>query len=360
LDYSKFYTPPHIASLLVKELTEIQPDTIIDICCGSCNLLHAAGKRWKKAKLFGVDVVKHDTSDVCFTHMDGRKFAIEHSAKYALVLANPPFDCVEKEREFSELYSGIFSKIRTRRLEIEMLLANLFLMQDNGTLLIIMPSTFVEATGRKTIRKLVGENYYVKSIIKLPEDTFGASHINSYALVIKHCTAARQVTNYYSLIYANQEGHRFSSKKIVSQKHIKNGDWMPFMHLSLDADLDMHRGNISSQAFVSSGTPVLHTAKRSRPWMPSVRYIERPFESAVYAECGDIIISRIGKSAGQWCQYNGKRMPISDCLYCLKDPDGSVLERLGNKEYDFPQKGVATRYITMKDFVSWYSSIANP
>lgn len=50
-------------------------------------------------------------------------------------------------------------------------------------------------------------------------------------------------------------------------------------------------------------------------------------------------------------------MPISDCLYRIKDPGGAIANALAGKEYDLAQKGVAARYITMDDFVSWYSSI---
>ena len=53
MDYSKFYTPPEIASLLIEELDVDEPDKIIDICCGSCNLLLAAKARWNKANLYG-------------------------------------------------------------------------------------------------------------------------------------------------------------------------------------------------------------------------------------------------------------------------------------------------------------------
>ena len=44
MDYSKFYTPPIIATALINELCISEPHKVIDICCGSCNLLLAAKK----------------------------------------------------------------------------------------------------------------------------------------------------------------------------------------------------------------------------------------------------------------------------------------------------------------------------
>lgn len=356
MDYSKFYTPPQIASLLIKMLDIEAPSEVIDICCGSCNLLHAAGARWKKANLVGVDIAKNISANAYFTQMDGRKFAIEHTQLYPLVLANPPFDYVEKIREFPQLYQGIFETYRTSRLENEMLLANLLLLESSGTLLIIMPSSFVEAERNRDIRKVIGKNYYIKKIIKLPEDTFGTTKINSYALEIRCNLNGRHYTKLYSAVKNDYE-YCLSVKGTISQKNIREGNWyIGEQHIS-DLSWDIRRGNISSQAFRDFGLPILHTAKHSSNWMPSIRYVESYNDSPVYAGAGDIIVSRIGKSAGQWCQYWGERIPISDCLYCIRDPDGRIAENIMGKKYNLAQKGVATRYVTINDFKIWYKSV---
>lgn len=358
MDYSRFYTPPEIASILVKELDISNPSTIIDICCGSCNLLRAAGNRWKNAELLGVDIAEHMPINVKFTQMDGRKFAVQHADRYPLVVANPPFDYIEKKKEVPELYCGAFSKYSTKRLEIEMLLANLFLLKENGTLLIILPSSFVEASSNSTIRKLIGQNYHVNSFIKLPEDTFGAANINSYALIIRNSTSRHRITRFFSIIRRDQK-FITSEKVTIPQKNIKNGDWHGETQHTLVEELDMRRGNISSQFFTEVGTAILHTAKINTKWYPSLRYINTDPTAPVYAESGDIIVSRVGKSAGQWCQYHGERILISDCLYRIKDTDGIIINTIGGKEYNLAPKGVATRYITKDDFISWYYSIKN-
>lgn len=355
MNYSKFYTPPKIASLLVKVLDIPQPKRIIDICCGSCNLLNAAGTRWKKAKLVGVDIASQTSDNVCFKQMDGRKFAIQNSQLYPLILANPPFDYVETKREYPQLYRGVFETYHTSRLENEMLLANLLLLEENGTLLIIMPSSFVEAECNRSIRRIIGERFHVKNIIKLPEDTFGAAHINSYALEIRRSSG--QHYSKFCTAIRNDKKHSLTSKITIPQKNIREGNWYTEIRYKSNVSWDIRRGNISSQAFSDSGIPVLHTAKRSSNWKPSIRYAKNTIDTSVYAEPGDIIVSRIGKSAGQWCRYSGERMPISDCLFRIKDPDGAIASALAGKEYNLLQKGVAARYITMDDFASWYNSI---
>ena len=357
MDYSRFYTPPHIAQILLENIVNITPKTIIDICCGSCNLLNAARSRWKHTELFGVDIVKHSLPNVRFVQMDGRKFASEQTNKFDLVLANPPFDYVTKKREFPKLYSGVFSDFLTNRLEIEMLIANLQLLNEDGILMIILPNTFVESDKNKNIRTILGHHYHIKSIIKLPDDTFGSSCIRSYALVIRYSKSKHHITKLFSLLHENSS-YYFSEKEIIPQINIRNGYWSPKQLQPMNIKLNLRRGNISSQSFTITGEPVLHTSKNSQDWAPSVRYYRNNDASTlIYAEKGDIIVSRIGRSAGRWHQHSGERIALSDCLYCLKDPDGEIIKNIAGKNYSFPVKGVTTRYITIDDFTRWYFSL---
>ena len=159
MDYSKFYTPPKIAQVLINSLIIPTPQRVIDICCGSCNLLFAAKKRWNNIKTYGVDISNHVTSDVHFKQADGRTFALCHPKHFSFVVANPPFVFIKKKNQFPMLYKNIFEKFKTSRLEVEMLLANLSILKPKGTLLIILPSSFVEAISHKKIRNLIANNY---------------------------------------------------------------------------------------------------------------------------------------------------------------------------------------------------------
>lgn len=357
MDYSKYYTPPKLAEFLVNHIRLTEPKEIIDICCGSCNLLHAASQKWPKAKLVGVDILSHQNIDIEFVKDDGRKFAIEHPSSFSLVLANPPFDIVSEKNSFPLLYENAPSNYSTARLEIEMLLANLRILKDEGTLVIIMPSTFVNAERHKTIRCYLAQKYYVQKIMWLPDNVFGTSMISCCALVIKKIGVQRKRTQ--RIVVQFSEGRFFSSEySYVSNKCMLEGRWEDKTSKDVLINATYRRGNISSQHFVEKGIPVLHTSKYQLPWSPSIRYISEPKPNAVYVERGDILISRVGKSAGQWCKYNGERAMISDCLYVLKDPKGDFAQIMSGKNYSFPVKGVATRYITMKDFCAWIETLS--
>ncbi len=352
MDYSKFYTPPEVAELLINQLRIPAPTKTVDICCGSCNLLNAVKKRWKKTELYGADIANCDVDNIHFLRIDGREYAAQHKGEFSLVVANPPFDSLEKKCEYPDIFRGAFKELKTSRLEVEMLLANLLMLEENGCLVIILPSSFVEAISYNKTRKLLAQNYYIRDVIKLADDTFGATHISSYALIVQNCKKKKYRTKLY-MAKKSERGYRTVLIDQVTKAKMEAGNWLNETCRSNKCSVDIKRGNISSAMFAEQGNPVLHTAKPAENWYPSIRYVSQKESVKVFAESGDIIVSRIGKSAGLWCVYKGEKALISDCLYCIKDPDGELLRRINGRTYNLPLKGVATRYITMNDFVAW-------
>ncbi|MCI8557109.1 MAG: SAM-dependent DNA methyltransferase [Lachnospiraceae bacterium] len=358
MDYTKFYTPIQIASLLIRQLKIAYPEKVIDICCGSHNLLNSAGNRWKKAKLTGVDVIGHSAVGINCIQGDGRQYALEHEEEYQLVLANPPFGYVKEKNKFLMIYEGKSNDLVSSRLEIEMLFANLKVLDRNGTLLIIMPSAFVNAEHYKKYRKYLALEYHIQNIISLPEETFGKTKISTYVLIIKNQNPKGKKTFVSEIKYIDGE-YAITNKELQPRKLVLEGIWdNRFVNNTESIFFDFRRGNISSNLFITQGIPVLHTAKSAEEWKPSIRYIEKEVPHMVYAEKGDIIVSRVGKSAGQWTVYYGDKIAISDCLFRIKDLQGEIGSVLTGHRFDKPLKGVATRYITMEDFYTWYMSLA--
>ena len=112
--------------------------------------------------------------------------------------------------------------------------------------------------------------------------------------------------------------------------------------------------------FVTGGKAVLHISKKAETWIPSKRYYDSSrITPSAFVEKGDIVISRIGKSAGQWCCYSGERIAISDCLFCIRDPKGTIYEKIKGCTITPKPKGVATRYITVEDVNKWYNTICS-
>lgn len=356
MDYSKYYTPMCTSRALVSYLQNVnEPSNVIDICCGSCNLLYAAKERWNDIEMTGVDLEPHQISDVKFFNMDGRKYALETKKRYELVLANPPFENMESGL-YDKLYAQTFKKCKTSRLENEMLIANLKILKRNGTLLAIMPSTFIEGERNCEIRKNIARRYWIKDIIKLPQDTFANTNIKTYAIIIEN-QKAKNYSCSVSLM-ENVDGQlRINHLRNISYADVISGRWSnESKEIPENEQAIIFRGNISSKEFVATGKEILHTSVMGNGWKPSRRCVNEVSKQSKYAESGDIVVSRIGKSAGKWCKYYGEKLPISDCLFVIKDPDNSISRSLQGKDFTHLVKGVATSYITKKDIMVWLFS----
>ena len=187
----KFYTPLALAQCLMQLLPKREYKNVIDICCGSWNLLEAARKQFGSACYVGVDIDAKAEANcfhgAYFSCGDGRAFALKAKKKYDLVLSNPPFGFLKDgERVFKPGTTGkeFIKALISKRYENEMMQANLLLVEKGGVLLFILPTTFFEGETYQNIRKELCQKYTVDSIIKLPPETFGNSRINTCALII--------------------------------------------------------------------------------------------------------------------------------------------------------------------------------
>ena len=81
----KFYTPPMLAECLIQLIPQRKYDNIIDICCGSWNLLEAARKQFSVGYYVGVDIDEeakaHCFKNATFLREDGRTFALQEKKK---------------------------------------------------------------------------------------------------------------------------------------------------------------------------------------------------------------------------------------------------------------------------------------
>lgn len=356
-----FYTPVELASYLVRMITKQDCERMIDICCGSWNLLRAAKKKYPSASIVGVDIDEaaraHQLDGSVFYHMDGREYAlrcVEYNEKYDLVLSNPPFGYLDENGRMFH-YSknnNINHELLNKRYETEMIQANLLLLKPGGSVLFILPSTFVEGISSKKIRRILGEQYNVRALFCLPEKTFGVGRIRTWAVWMDATQPDDRDTDIYYVKDGNQNIATSVTKKICREK-IVTGNWLGEGMIETTNSLDIYRGNLHSKELSDEGYKVLHcaTAKDGGLWKPSIRYTKR--NNGKTAKKGDIIINRIGKSAGYWCVNQEADIMISDCIIVIHDCGEQTRKLLEQNSDNFrlqvPIYGTTTQYITIED-----------
>lgn len=371
-DY-KYYTPYTLSVALLDLLTDIEPQNAIDICCGSWNLLLAAKKRFPDVKITGVDIdgdsekTKPNNSD--FFQQDGRDYAIKcfnNGIRYNLILANPPFGNIPYDKRlFTNNKYVNYCSLAKNRYEIEMLIANILLAQEKSTIIAILPQTFFNGEKNKNLRKKIANEFCIKYIIDLPNNTFKKGNIKTSAVVMTKEAPSVNHSAEYCIASKKNDMWNIVKNHTISIELLGSGIWLEKEIENLLGSNNKlalgYRGNISSAFFSKKQTEakVLHCSNyKGGMWSPSSRSIPKNIlknRELKYAQEGDIIINRIGKSAGYWCKYNGPKIPVSDCLIVIKKSNDSYihesLRRLSNKygQLNTLVKGVSTQYISMSD-----------
>lgn len=368
-----FYTPKDLAELLLRFIPQQKiVNSITDICCGSWNLLSAAKDRYPNARIVGVDIDSASAdcrlANAEFINSDGRQFANNQSAQaqsFDLILSNPPFGALkEDEKKYFDKGNAL---TESKRYEAEMLWANYLLMHSNSMMIIILPATYVEGTAYRKYRKWIAEHCNVLDVIQLPQNTFGKSKLKTIALVLekKHGHKNHVSTNFYQASFDKQ--WNISHAYTLSHTAIENGVWSNTLPVPVvPNDLILFRGNISSKFFRDTGDEILHCSSSfyRNHWHPGIRQCDvSTIAHPKFAKRGDVIINRIGRSAGYWCLYHGKKRLVSDCIIVISSPSKDTIATLqkisNNYRLLVPLRGVSTQYITMADIVSEINLINN-
>ena len=372
--WEKYYTPKNVAQAMVDLIDYKDPKSAIDICVGSWNLLQEASDKWIGIPLFGIDTDKASSSHVplnatsTFHQMDGRQYALDclkKERRFSVVLANPPFGkLIEKEKE---LFSGLpglenLSLRALTRIESTMILANLSLIEENGYLAIIVPSTLIDGNWAQCLRLYISKEFHICSIIKLPDNIFGKD-ISTSMLIIKN---QRPNKNRFTKSIKAEVVNNvliFKSEKNIEYDLIRQGNWTMIFNSDFgESDLEIYRGGVSSSVLQKRGTNVvLHSTDLAQISLSSwtgTRYSnsdEVAYSKVRNVKKGDIVLIRVGRNCGKTALINfSHELPASDCIIILRQTNRDKRKRLwsflNSEEFHTDlcelRKGVSTFYLT--------------
>lgn len=251
-----YYTPIDLARAIIAIIPEKKIESVIDICCGSWNLLHAGKEKYPDAIITGIDVdkesEKHKIAESTFKVMDGREFAKKEykvGKTYDLILSNPPFGSIsDDERKFGsqEDLENYYSHLLNRRYECEMMQANMLLAHERSVLLFILPYTFVAGDSYQKARCQIAKDYSVFAIINLPITTFERGRINTFAIILQKVSNNSSTAIYEAV---NEGAWKFKKLRNIQSEEIKSGNWWLKKDKKNVKTVTIIRGNISSCFF---------------------------------------------------------------------------------------------------------------
>lgn len=358
-----YYTPEELVIEILKLIPDIKINSIIDLCCGTWNMLKAGKQMYPDAEIIGVDtdfnMKKYKIKNAKFYVSDGRMFAINQKKianNYDLILSNPPYGYIHQDNSYrKEIFSfkESIQSLINNRYECEMMSANFLLAHDNSVIIMVLPFTIIAGSTCKKLRCEIAEKYSILSLIKLPLETFEIGKINTFAIVLQKNKNNKSTTLYNAEYKKKWE---IEKKKTVDLYEILRGNWWFEDEIVEDLGVvKICRGNISTNMFSEGGNKVFHCSnKKEKIWKPSVRFSNNCSKYTKKARKGDILINRIGKDAGYWIVNKIDNVCISDCLLCVSftnDNIYKIFDELSDKNgrLDIPLRGLTTLYVTSED-----------
>lgn len=360
----RYYTPESLAEYLIRLLPVRDYQNAIDICCGSWNLINAARKIFPHLSCEGVDIENHigeiKSPEVKFVCEDGRTYALNIDKTYDLILSNPPYGLLDNKNRVmahSKTDKRLLMSLINHRYECEMTMANLLLAKEGSVLLFIWPSTFVEGSSFQKARREIAREYKIIWLAKLPKDTFSNKKIFTYAVVLIKERDIRENTKLME-IERDDCGWKITNHVELSNDRIVKGNWSVDVRSEL-VEIEIRRGRLSSKELNSDGVgeKVLHSSRLDEKgrWQPAIRFVENFKELSNYekkAQKGDVVVCRVGKTAGFWYINQHNNILISDCLLVIPYKKGLIKKFRDNSEngrLKIPVYGVTVPYITAKD-----------
>lgn len=262
-DLAQYYTPIPIVKFIASLLKIKNSDRIIDPAGGSADFLVGILEKFKNNK--NKNLIKdnlhywdisEDALKVAFINMvlhgDGRTNieqldSIEKwnykNEQFDFVITNPPFGTKTKWEKDPKImnYYKLAQKKGNQQLGILFLERSINLLKENGILVIVLPSGYLNNSSLKYIRQFC-LNYKIIADISLPEGAFKGAEtgVKTDILIIKK----QSVSDDYQIFVSSVQklGFDFKSKKlapifkrdIVTGKYLLNQDNKEI----LDSDLE--------------------------------------------------------------------------------------------------------------------------
>jgi type I restriction enzyme M protein len=197
----QFRTPRHIIKLMVEMMAPGPGDEICDPACGSAGFLVAAAeyihdrhekalfdeaqrKHFHRSMFHGYDfdatmlrigsmnMLLHGVESPDIRYRDSlSEGASEDSAKYSLILANPPF---AGTLDYETTSKDLQRVVKTKKTELLFLALFLRLLKPGGRAAVIVPDgvLFGSSKAHKDLRKTLVEGQKLDAVVKLPSGVF--------------------------------------------------------------------------------------------------------------------------------------------------------------------------------------------
>lgn len=375
--FQQFFTPSKYSQVMIDALDLNSPKKIIDLAMGEGSLLIEAKKRWENASIYGNDIdpnccnlINQEYPNIhCYNYDIFKNVSItkllQRIGKVDLCVANPPFHLIPQDNDIRKLLKefALDKSYKSEYIpsEVPFILQSIKVLNENGTLAIILPDGFFTNEYLQKFRQFLIETYSIQEVIELPKKIFAKTQAKTHILFLKNTKPLLSTIKLSHIENTSITIKAFDAIKRMDYSYHKYNQVKHKGKCLTDYNITLIRGK---PKFLIEGVEkrhILHTTnfKKGNLFSNQLKTMNKLKRySNQIAIPGDIILSRVGTAClGNVGIVEKGFFVITDCIFILRIEDKKlrkiILNSLnsihGQNWIQNHSKGVGARHITLEE-----------
>lgn len=373
----RYYTPIPIAEVLCSQMGTYKNSLVLDLGCGSGNLILGSLKHWVDCQYHAYDIdiqalnqlKKLNLKNVYYYNLD----VVNQNTNlknFDLAISNPPYIYLSKEKVLHHLDKN--TELENEILKLNKIPAPLIFLtkairnvKQNGKIGIILPNGILTNQKYQSIRNILISSYHIESIIQLDPYVFEKTETHAHILILNNIKPPHE----YDLNFYLLKNEDLINHKIKANLQIPNR--LDFFSSSTDESVKklgkfiscISRGRQSSKYIKDNPTcKIFHTTdfEKSDEKYASNHFTVKKAISSSYAQKGDILIARVGRNFHKKIKIVQENfIEISDSIVAIrpiKNHTDFIYDYLtsddGQNQLKINSQGTGAKYITHRQILN--------
>lgn len=367
----RYYTPISIAEVLCSQMGTYKNSLVLDLGCGTGNLILGSLKHWIDCQYHAYDIDiqalsqlnKHSLKNVNSYNLDIVNLNA-NLISFDIAISNPPYVYLSKEKLLNNLDKN--TELENEILKLNKIPAPLIFLtkairnvKKNGKIGIILPNGILTNQIYQSIRKILINSYHIESLIQLEPYVFEKTETHAHILIFNNVKPPLEYNlNFYLLKNNSLINHEIKSNLQASSRL----DFFPNTNDECvnklgDFISSISRGRQSSKYIKNNPTcKIFHTTdfdKIDGKYTNNYFAIKKP-TSSNFAQKGDILIARVGRNFHKKIKIvQDNFIEISDSVIAIKPIENHtdfiysyLTSDYGQNQLKINSQGTGAKYIT--------------